>query len=356
MSFLEPLIRPMAWVLAALYNLTSSYGFSVILLTLAVMIVVTPLTIKGTRSMMAMQKFQPEIRRLQQEFKGDRPRLNEEMLGFYRSNNINPMGSCLPLLVQAPVFIVLYRLIKGLTEHEANSTAFAPRYVDAASKLYTSLQGKTTMPFLGIDIARSAASVLKGSFVSALPYMVIIAIATASSYIQQRQVSGRSPDAMNPTQKTLMRVMPLGMAVFSFSLPAALGLYFVTSNLYRVAQQWYISKALYGNESAAGSSALATDKGSASNDAVKEIPPRAVPRPETTKPAQPRGTGRVTPSKKPDGVKPSVERSRRAPSRPSTNGQAPGVPARRQPFGPSRGPSNDDTSERTDIPPDERRG
>jgi YidC/Oxa1 family membrane protein insertase len=244
---MSQLFKGLAEVLAWFFDLTHSYGFAVILLTLAVRVLVTPLTIKGTRSMMAMQQFQPEIKRLQQEFKGDRQRLNEELMKFYRENNINPMGSCLPLLIQAPVFWVLYRVIEGITSFGHDGT-FSPKYLDHGSSLYKSLDGSRQMLFLGIDLAMSAAGTLRGSnAVEALPYLVIIAIVTVTSYVQQKQVAGRNPAmSANPMQKNLMRIMPLGFAVFSFSFPAALGLYFVTSNIYQVGQQWYISRALYG--------------------------------------------------------------------------------------------------------------
>src|SRR5262245_64516981 len=79
------------------------------------MVVMTPLTLKGTRSMMAMQRLQPEMKKIQDKYKDDREKLNEELLAFYRENNINPVGGCLPLFLQMPVFIVLYRVVSGLT-------------------------------------------------------------------------------------------------------------------------------------------------------------------------------------------------------------------------------------------------
>ena len=80
------------------------------------MVIVTPLTLKGTRSMIAMQQLQPELKKLQVKYKDDRQKLNEEMMKFYKEHNINPVGGCLPLLVQMPVFIVLYRVLHGLTQ------------------------------------------------------------------------------------------------------------------------------------------------------------------------------------------------------------------------------------------------
>ena len=97
------------------YDLTGNYGLAIMLLTLGIMILLTPLTLKGTRSMIAMQRLQPEMKKLQSKYKDDRQKLNEEMLKFYKEHNINPVGGCLPLLLQTPVFIVLYRVLHGLT-------------------------------------------------------------------------------------------------------------------------------------------------------------------------------------------------------------------------------------------------
>src|SRR4029450_7197730 len=105
----------LAGLMAWYYSLWHSFGGCIILLTLTVMIVLTPLTLRGTRSMLRMQRLQPEMKRIQKEFKDDRQRLNEELLGFYKRNQINPLSSCLPLLIQMPVFIVLYRVLRGIT-------------------------------------------------------------------------------------------------------------------------------------------------------------------------------------------------------------------------------------------------
>ena len=105
--------------LAWCYDLTGNYGLAIMLLTLGIMILLTPLTLKGTRSMIAMQRLQPEMKKLQSKYKDDRQKLNEEMLKFYKEHNINPVGGCLPLLLQTPVFIVLYRVLHGLTNPHA---------------------------------------------------------------------------------------------------------------------------------------------------------------------------------------------------------------------------------------------
>ena len=262
-----------AAVLSWFYGLVPSYGFAIIMLTLVVMVIVTPLTLKGTRSMIKMQHLQPEMKKIQTRYKGDREAMNKEMMAFYQANNINPMGGCLPLLIQAPVFMVLYNVLRGMTRRlsdigdsagwvagrlvggsEAVLTgasndlqAFYPAYVAKGSDLFADLASETEMLFLGFDLSRSASTAFSQSFGAALPYVFLILIVFASSWVQQRQIRGRNPDAtVNPQQQMLMKVMPFFLPVISFSLDAALVMYFVVSNLYRIAQQAYITRTLYG--------------------------------------------------------------------------------------------------------------
>jgi YidC/Oxa1 family membrane protein insertase len=260
-----------AAVLAWFYGLVPSFGLAIILLTVVVMIVVTPLTLKGTRSMIKMQHLQPEMKKIQTRHKGDRDAMNKEMMAFYQANGINPMGGCLPLFVQAPVFMVLYQVLRGMTRRlsdtgadigwvagrlgaaesvsgaPANLPAFYPAYVDPGSELFVDLANETEMLFLGFDLSRSAGAALSQSVMAAIPYLILILVVFASAWIQQRQIRGRNPDAtVNPQQQMLMKVMPFFLPVISFNLDAALVLYFVISNLYRIAQQAYITRTLYG--------------------------------------------------------------------------------------------------------------
>ena len=260
-----------AAVLAWFYGLVPSFGLSIILLTLVVMVVVTPLTLRGTRSMIKMQHLQPEMKKIQTRYKGDRDAMNKEMMAFYQANGINPMGGCLPLFVQAPVFMVLYQVLRGMTRRlsdvgadigwvagrlgaagslsgvPANQQAFYPAYVDPGSELFADLTAETEMLFLGFDLSRSAGAALSQGILAAFPYLILILLVFASAWIQQRQIRGRNPDAtVNPQQQMLMKVMPFFLPVISFNLDAALVLYFVISNLYRIAQQAYITRTLYG--------------------------------------------------------------------------------------------------------------
>ncbi len=321
----DGLFQGMAWVLAGAYSFTRSYGVAIILLTLVVMAFVTPLTLKGTRSMMAMQAFQPEIRRIQQEFKGDRQKQNEELLRFYKENKINPVGSCLPLLIQAPIFIVLFRVISGLTQHAADGVTFDPKYLDEGTALYTSLSQVKEMRFLGIDLALTPLDVVRDSYVRSLPYLLIVALVGVSSYVQQRQVSGRNPGQMTPQQKQMMRIIPLFSLTVAW-FPAALGIYWVTSNAIRVLTQSYISRRMYGMKRGVAPAVVETT--------AKEKPAPPKPASGTAEPkAKP---GRVTPSKKPGAARPPANRPTTG-RRTSDPGRTGGSRPRRRPEPPASG-------------------
>src|SRR4051795_4510125 len=157
--------KPMASLLAFFYQLVPNYGIAIILLTVVVMLVLTPFTVKSTRSMLAMQRLQPELKRLQAQHKNDRQALNEAMMAFYKEHNVNPLSGCLPMLLQMPVFLGLYQAIHGLTNNP-------PRYLSHTSKLFTSLcpdfngtacmdgakDFVVEMKVFGMDLAKSVGS------------------------------------------------------------------------------------------------------------------------------------------------------------------------------------------------------
>jgi YidC/Oxa1 family membrane protein insertase len=267
MSIFDVFFELLAQLMAIFYDLVPSYGFTIIALTLVVMIVLTPLTLKGTRSMMMMQQLQPEMKKLQTQYKDDRQKLNEELMKFYKENNINPVGGCLPLLVQMPVFIVLYNVLRGLTQRVPvfdpgwisgqigtgvptsvpPPAAFDPAYLDKSSSLYQSLSQSSVMDFAGMNLAESCSEALSQGVVHALPYILLIVFVGATGFIQQRQIQGRMTGAQtNPQQQMIMKIMPIFLPVISFGLPAGLVLYFAVSNLYRIGQQWFISRSIYG--------------------------------------------------------------------------------------------------------------
>ncbi len=264
-------------ILAWLYSVWPSFGGSIALLTLGVMLITTPLTLAGTKSMIKMQRLQPDLKAVQDYYKDDKELQNQQVMAFYQANGINPVGGCLPLFVQMPVFIVLYQVIRGVTrrvndvgvnsgfgaalgaggnvdvalaDNIDETRRFNPQYLDEGSELFQDLSSRSDMPFLRVfDLADTALDVIRNNFIEGLPYIVLILIVGALGFLQQRQIQGRQrPGAVvNPQQQMIMKFMPIFLPIISFNLQAALVVYFLVSNLYRILQQGYITRALYGD-------------------------------------------------------------------------------------------------------------
>ena len=235
-----------ARVLAWFYDFSGSYAISIVLLTFLIMLVLTPLTLKGTRSMMRIQQLQPELKRIQTQHKGDRQKINEATMALYQQHGANPLAGCLPTLVQLPVFIVLYRVINGMTKIGADGIP-NPSYLKKDSDLYQDLVADNgEMVSFGIDLSEAAKDVIQANFVDGLPYLALVAITFVLSFLQQAQMKAHRGDAaaQNPQMEMLMKIMPYMLPIFAFLVQAALGVYFIASSLYRIAQQSFIHKTM----------------------------------------------------------------------------------------------------------------
>ena len=332
----DALFDGLAWLLAVYYSLGESYGIAIMLFTLTVMLVLTPLTFYTTRSMLRMTALQPQIKKLQGQHQGDRQRMNEEMMRLYQANNVNPLGSCLPMLAQLPVFFVLFRLIRGLTRRVSDlgthvgwrlpfgenrvpspdfpERTFNPEYLAADSDLRVALENSTEMNFLGTDLSSSLTDAFRVSFSTALPFLLLIVLIGVTSYVQQRQIAGRrDPDApVNPQQQMIMKVMPWFLPIISISFPAGLNLYFVSSNIVRVGQQAVITRRIYTPHKVRQVQLESTE-----GDDEDELPKPAQPASRSRTPAsnhgQRRPTSRTPPKRRADSrrtaVKPSEQRT-----------------------------------------------
>lgn len=239
----------LAGALAFFYDVWPSYGGSIILFTLAIMAVLTPLSLKSSRSMIAMQRLAPALKKLQQEHKDDREALNREMMALYQEHKVSPFSSCLPLLLQMPVFFLLYRVLNGLTRVGKDGN-FNPKSLDPGSSLSQALRATDKMMSFGMDLSKGALKELQTEgVVTALPYIVLVLLVAVTAYYQQRQLSARNTNtAVNPQQQMIMKFMPLMFVFISFSLPAGVVVYFVVSNLVRIMQQAWITKVEYGED------------------------------------------------------------------------------------------------------------
>jgi YidC/Oxa1 family membrane protein insertase len=219
------------------------YGIAIIMLTLAVSLVLFPLTLKQTRSMKAMQEIQPEVKKLQKEYKDDRQVLNTKLMELYQERGVNPAAGCLPLIIQMPIWFALFSVLRvSRDDIIAGNTGPIPEGSTLAKAL---ADGMTD--FLGMNLQITPSTASGDGFVQLIPYLVLILLVVGSGYYQSVQTMRRRKDdpkqEQNPQQQGVqnaMRFLPILFGVFSWNFPTGLVLYFATSNLFRVGQQAYI--------------------------------------------------------------------------------------------------------------------
>jgi YidC/Oxa1 family membrane protein insertase len=262
-----------AMLLAWFYSLVSNYAIAIALIAVVVMLIITPLTLKSTKGMLEMQRLAPEMRKLQQQHRGDRQKLNEEMMKLYQEHKVNPMASCLPLLAQMPVFIIMFRVLHGLTykpsgateviangvlaaagQDTSNALGFVPRYISHDSQLYQSLFGNFEMKSFGIDLAISPAEALGQGLGTGLVYALLVVMLGGLYFLQQRMVAARAAvsPTMSPTQQKLMQYLPVAFAFFQIFFLTGLVIYYAAQALLRIGQQAYITRRYYGHDEALG--------------------------------------------------------------------------------------------------------
>ena len=335
-----------ASLLAFFYGLTNSYAAAIALITVVIMALITPLTLKSTKGMLEMQKLQPEMKRLQQQHKNDRQKLNEEMMQLYKEHKVNPLASCLPLVAQMPVFFIMYRVLHGLTREasverakllEIDVGSFAPQYVSKTTELYRSLEGQFEMKSLWLDLSKTPKEMMTQGFGTGIVYALLVVLLAVLYWLQQRQIASRT---VNPTmsagQQKLMQYLPVVFAVFQLFFPTGLVLYYIAQTLLRIGQQAYITRRFYGGEHSLGRQAQAaghearelTKKHKANDDSAvtakptkgarTSAPAKATAQRPTPPSACPKPSGRVTPSTN----KPAPSGGR--PTRPVAKGATPG--------------------------------
>ena len=254
--------------LAGFYALVPSFGLSIILLTVAVRIVLLPLSIKQTRSMREMQRIQPEVKKLQAKFKGNRQKLNEEMMKLYKEHSVNPFGGCLPLVMQFPVLIGLFYVIRtplkymGYTLGASGAASSATPVEDVSGLLQTIQQSRLAedllehtvrvnefLGFLRLDCTSSLAiggdappgvtETCGSGFVSALPYLVLVILMGVTTWYQQKQMMGSrgAGDPQAQQMQMIAKIMPAMLMFFAFTFPSGVVLYWLTTNVWTIGQQ-----------------------------------------------------------------------------------------------------------------------
>jgi YidC/Oxa1 family membrane protein insertase len=216
LTFFQELVEPLMG--------SQSYWFSIVMLTVAVRILLIPLTVKQVKSTRVMQELAPEIKKLQNKHKNDKTKLNEEMMALYKERGFNPMAGCWPLLAQMPFFFALYQVIY------AKEIAGGPNV----------LIGKT---FFGVPLQQHWWALEGWDKLFSAAGLTILALTTMMSlttYISQRQLMSKQTAEVNPQQQMIMRIMPLMFFVFAVNVPLAVIIYWVTTNFWSVGQQYML--------------------------------------------------------------------------------------------------------------------
>lgn len=205
---------PMQQALTFFYMLTQkagypSYGIAIILLTIAIKMVLYPLTVKQVKSMKAMQEIQPKVKAMQEKYKDNKEKLQTEIAAIYKANNVNPVSGCLPLIVQMPILMGIFFAIK---EYQ--------------------YQGPTK--FLWIENLQQGTSLGDPSD----PFFIIPLLCALTTYVQQKQTTTE----MTQQNKMMLIFMPVFIGYITITFPAGLGIYWVVSNSVQILQQWFMSR------------------------------------------------------------------------------------------------------------------
>jgi YidC/Oxa1 family membrane protein insertase len=272
------------WLLKYFYGFVGDWGVAIILLTLAFRVVLIPLTWKQTKSMYELQEIQPKIKALQEKYKNDKEKQQEELMKFYQENKVNPFGGCLPLILQMPLFIALFTVLR------VNLPAFIstmPLAQQAMARHWSVIIPDITMspqqvytvasavPTHTAGIATSAASAIATSaivpggggaisgVIAILPYLVLVALFGLSVWLPQYLMT------KDPTQRRTGALMAVFMLYIGFVSPAGVLLYWVTSSGWQVGQQVFTQRALARAKEAAAPVAPAPS-GKAAKKALKQ--------------------------------------------------------------------------------------
>jgi len=273
----QDLLYGLGWLLARIFDLVPSYALAIIILTVLIRLILLPLGIKQIRSMQAMGALQPKMKQIQQKYKGNRAKQQEEIQKLYQEHGVNPFGSCLPMLLQLPVLIALYSVLRFPTNVGAYPEGATPplpqSHIPTNSQLYDNIlnqqgdvrfllcsagqagtQVKLTdthgKPLINPQTKKPIESLDCGKGIGVrIPYYLLALLMVGTTYFQQRQMQKANPVG-SQQQQALTRIMPLLFGVWGFLFPAGLVVYWTTSNLWQIGQQHFMIRAKAKEEEA----------------------------------------------------------------------------------------------------------
>lgn len=364
----QGLLDGIGWLVARIYELIPNFGVTIIVLTILIRLVLLPLGIRQVRSMQHMQIIQPKVKQLQQKYKGNKQRQQEEIMKLYKEYGVNPFSGCWPVLLQFPILIAMYSVVR-FPQHPihvptdtrlyAAVTAQIPQQIDGQD-VTSQAQIDAQLPepgpdsgtsFLGMNLLCSAKEagndnaklgdrvnvqgetvqleypVDCGDDVNRIPYYVFAALMFGTTYFQQRQMQKASPPgAASSQQQAILRIMPLMFGVFGIFFPAGLVVYWTTSNAWQIGQQYYMLRTRPTAETLA---AAAADGKKKAPGEKKGFMTSMMERAEEERKRR-GGTARPgTSSRKPGTPKPKPGSGSNRPKKPDPGGNGGGDPKKR---------------------------
>jgi YidC/Oxa1 family membrane protein insertase len=287
----QALLNGIGWILASIYDVVGNYGLSIIVLTIVIKVVLLPLGVKQIKSMQAMQSIQPKVKELQKKYKGNKAKVQEETMKLYKEAGVNPLGGCLPLLLQFPILIAMYAVIRAPQLEPTQVTGGKPAaylvhnsHLPVDSLLFENVILHQNLDFLGMNLQCSAAQSGTNAEISdsdrqpvipntpilnsdgaplpfdattgtgtlpcgskpvnKIPYFALLIFMVGTTFYQQRQMQKASPPgAASGQQQAILKLMPLMFGIFGYTFPAGLTLYWTVSNLWTIGQQYILLKA-----------------------------------------------------------------------------------------------------------------
>lgn len=215
-GWFDPIAKPLLYFLKFLYRFIHNYGFAIIIVTILIKIAFWPLAQKSAKSMKTMQKLQPKLAKLKEKYGNDKEKLNKELMQLYKTYKVNPMGGCLPMLLQIPVFFALYKVL--LQSIELRHAPFMLWINDLSAPDRLIIPG-VNIPYLG-----------------GIPVLTLLM--GGSMYLQQKL----SPSSLDPTQARMMQFLPVIFTFMFINFPSGLVLYWLINNVLSIAQQHYVNK------------------------------------------------------------------------------------------------------------------
>jgi len=232
---LKQLSQLFAYLLQVFGNLTGSLGWAIIMLTVGFRIVVLPLSIKQTKSMIAMQKLQPQLKEIQKKYKDDREKMGQEMMKLYKENKVSPLGGCLPLLIQLPILFALFGVLHNTAKYvtwikDLSQYSFLGIYNIVATGAVMWSGGKVTIYDSAAKNHQKVIPIPGGEYAAVI---ILILLTVITGYISTKMMT------TDPKQSKMMAFMPVLFGVFAWILPAGITIYILVTNVLTIVQQYF---------------------------------------------------------------------------------------------------------------------